>query len=255
MPQGKIAMVVCREVISQLETAQEAMQLSDGERNLLKLLKSRVLGLATIEKSRARQRSKLTWLRKGDTNTKNFHLMANVRKIKNFIHSFHSDDGLVLSHPAKHEVIFQNFLKHTCTYFPRQSCLNMSELGWEPRQLYHLEQPLSLEEIQVVIMMTPREKAPEPNGFIGLFFSVCWNLKKEDIVNTIQYFYLMNKQGLNFLNSALVVLIPKKSNPQRFSDYRPISLIHSFAKMMTKLLANRLGYELEHLISINQKLL
>jgi hypothetical protein len=65
----------------------------------------------------------------------------------------------------------------------------------------------------------------------------------------------MNKQGLNFLNSALVVLIPKKSNPQRFSDYRPISLIHNFAKMMTKLLANRLGYELEHLISINQKLL
>lgn len=35
-------------------------------------------------------------------------------------------------------------------------------------------------------------------------------------------------------------------------DYRQISLIHSFAKVVSKLLANQMGPELEHLISINQ---
>jgi hypothetical protein len=38
------------EVIDQLERAQEAGLLIDGERNLLKLMKSRLPGLATIEK-------------------------------------------------------------------------------------------------------------------------------------------------------------------------------------------------------------
>jgi retron-type reverse transcriptase len=57
---------------------------------------------------------------------------------------------------------------------------------------------------------------------------------------------------LNFLNQALVVLIPKKDNPKYVSDFRPIRLTHSFAKIITKLLANRLAPELDELIFMNQ---
>jgi hypothetical protein len=35
-------------------------------------------------------------------------------------------------------------------------------------------------------------------------------------------------------------------------DYRPIRLTHSFAKLISKVLANRLGPHLEQLISVNQ---
>jgi hypothetical protein len=59
-------------------------------------------------------------------------------------------------------------------------------------------------------------------------------------------------QDLHFLNQAYIVLIPKKPFPQRVADYRPISLIHSFAKLVSKILTNRLGPELKHLISNNQ---
>jgi hypothetical protein len=48
------------------------------------------------------------------------------------------------------------------------------------------------------------------------------------------------------------VLIPKKDNPRRVADFRSISLTHSFSKILTKILANRLEPELEDLISINQ---
>jgi hypothetical protein len=72
VPQGKISLAICREVVSRLEQAQESRQLSQGECNLLGTLKNRILGLAAIEKSRAQQRSQLTWLRLGDANTKLF---------------------------------------------------------------------------------------------------------------------------------------------------------------------------------------
>lgn len=97
-----------------------------------------------------------------------------------------------------------------------------------------------------------KERAPGPDGFIGAFFTTCWVIIKEDVIQAINQFYEMNQQGLHYLNQALVVLIPKKENPTSVSDYRPISLIHSFAKIISKLLVNRLSLELEHLISINQ---
>jgi hypothetical protein len=62
----------------------------------------------------------------------------------------------------------------------------------------------------------------------------------------------MNQQGLLFLNQAFVVLIPKKNSSTRVTDYRPIIFTHNFAKIVFKLLANRLGHELEHVVSINQ---
>jgi hypothetical protein len=48
------------------------------------------------------------------------------------------------------------------------------------------------------------------------------------------------------------VLIPKKAFPERVTDYSPISLVHSFANIITKILANRLEPVLQHLISNNQ---
>ncbi|WVZ62943.1 hypothetical protein U9M48_012631 [Paspalum notatum var. saurae] len=54
------------------------------------------------------------------------------------------------------------------------------------------------------------------------------------------------------LNSAFITLIPKKESADQPKDFRPISLVHSFAKLLTKLLANRLAARLQHLVSPNQ---
>lgn len=101
-------------------------------------------------------------------------------------------------------------------------------------------------------MQAPKEKAPGPDGFIGLFFSSCWNIVKREIIQAVDHFYNMNQQGLHLLNQAFVVLIPKKALPTRIGEYRPISLTHSFARIVSKLMANRLAHELQKLISINQ---
>jgi hypothetical protein len=47
-------------------------------------------------------------------------------------------------------------------------------------------------------------------------------------------------------------MLPKKGGVEGAADYDPISLIHSFAKLVTKILANRLSARLDSLISKNQ---
>jgi hypothetical protein len=54
------------------------------------------------------------------------------------------------------------------------------------------------------------------------------------------------------LNSAYLALLPKKVDALSARDFRPISLIHSFAKLVTKMLANSLGPYLQELVASNQ---
>ena len=59
----------------------------------------------------------------------------------------------------------------------------------------------------------------------------------------------LNSQGFEILNSANIVLLPKKSEALRVTDFRPINLIHSIAKIFSKLLANRHAPHMNSLVS------
>jgi hypothetical protein len=54
---------------------------------------------------------------------------------------------------------------------------------------------------------------------------------------------------LTKLNSALITLLPKKEVSEVLGDFRPISLIHSFTKSVTKVLASRLSHCIDQLVS------
>ena len=95
----------------------------------------------------------------------------------------------------------------------------------------------------------PSEKAPGPDGFTGAFFKACWEIIKDDLLAAINNLFQLHSQGFELMNSANIVLLPKKTDALRITDYRPISLMHSFAKNFAKLLANRLAPHLNSLVS------
>jgi hypothetical protein len=59
LPQSKIALTMCREVILQLETAQESRPLTHDECDFISKLKHKIMGLATIEKCWAKKNQEL----------------------------------------------------------------------------------------------------------------------------------------------------------------------------------------------------
>jgi hypothetical protein len=99
---------------------------------------------------------------------------------------------VVVTQQDKHKAIYDHYLYHLGTDVLGSRALNLSELGWEKRHLHHLDLPFTKEELKDVVMATPMEKASGLDGFIGSFFSSCWEVIKEDLFRAIQQFYHLN---------------------------------------------------------------
>ena len=139
----RIQLAIVKEVLLQLEVAQEHRVLTVMELHLCCRLKSRSTRLAAIEKSRIRQRSRLTYIRCGDANTKFFHSRANARRRKNYIHCLHTDGGIAVAHQDKEKVIHDYFRNHIGSVAPRDSTINWQALGYNQHDLSVLEVPFS----------------------------------------------------------------------------------------------------------------
>lgn len=115
----------------------------------------------------------------------------------------------------------------------------------------NLAAPFQGSEIDRVIKMMPTNKALGPDGFNGVFIKKCWPIIKGDIYNLFLDVY-NNKVNLAPINSSFIVLVPKISCLVTVSDFRRISLLNCYVKMITKLLAERLQMIILKLIHKNQ---
>ena len=95
------------------------------------------------------------------------------------------------------------------------------------------------EEIEHVVKNLPNEKSSGPDGFNNEFMKACWDIIGPDCKQLVNDFFEV-KVNLESINSSYITLIPKISSPTGPNDYRPISLLNSVLKIITKLLASRL---------------
>nr|GEZ50634.1 RNA-directed DNA polymerase, eukaryota, reverse transcriptase zinc-binding domain protein [Tanacetum cinerariifolium] len=98
---------------------------------------------------------------------------------------------------------------------------------------------VSKEEIKMAVWDGEIDKSPGPDGFTFGFYRRYWKIIENDVVDAVTCFFHQGsfpKGG----NSSFIVLIPKTPNVNMVKDYRPISLIGSMYKIISKILANRL---------------
>jgi hypothetical protein len=120
-----------------------------------------------------------------------------------------------------------------------------------PQDMSSLVAPFEKEEIDLVVKMLPSNKAPGPDGFNTDFTKKCWSIISEDFYKLCNAFYSENI-CLQSLNGSHITLVPKHDHAIKVSDFRPISLLNTSIKIITKILSNRLQHVMPKLIHKNQ---
>ncbi|KAH0705908.1 hypothetical protein KY285_010432 [Solanum tuberosum] len=227
---------------------------TEALRQKLHLMNANYIRYLKLEESILKQKTQLQWFKEGDANTKYFHALIRGRRRRLFIHKICTGNDVWIQGDDQ-------IAQAACDYF--QGMFTGQNRRIDERILQHLptlvtpdqnqklqEMP-TLEELkQVVFAMNPNS-APGPDGIGGKFYQACWNIIKEDLLAVVQYFFcghIMPK----FMSHACLVLLPKKEQPNNFSDLKPISLSNFSNKIISKLLSMILADIIPLLIADNQ---
>lgn len=96
------------------------------------------------------------------------------------------------------------------------------------------------------------DRAPEPDCVNLKFLQEYWRVVKQDFLEFFNHIP-KNSSFVKSINFTFLVLVPKKKNTKQISDFRPISLIGSAYKILSKVLANRLSKVISSIIGENQQ--
>jgi hypothetical protein len=124
----KLKAEIATEVVALLDHAQDHRLLSAAEITLRKTAKARILGFTALRRIKIRQRSRLTWIKLGDANTRLFHLRANSRRRKNFIPALQDQTRTLTSHHDKATQLFNFYSSLFGTRADRAAVLNWDQL-------------------------------------------------------------------------------------------------------------------------------
>nr|GFA49058.1 RNA-directed DNA polymerase, eukaryota [Tanacetum cinerariifolium] len=192
------------------------------------------------------------WAIEGDENSKFFHGLINKKRSQLSIRGVFVD-GDWISNPV---LIKDAFKEHFASRFKQPASFRLKLNSPFPKrlsfdQVTDLECDISRSEIRKAVWECGENKSPGPDGFSFEFFRRYWNCIGLDFCLTVESFF---SSGIlpRGRNASFIALIPKVLDAKFVSDFRPISLIGSVYKVITKILENRLAMVISYIVSDTQ---
>lgn len=194
------------------------------------------------------------WLKVGDTSSKLFLAKYRKRQVGKQIDEILDDNNFLIDNDIiKGQFINEYYNKLYRTEGTNHEAINefISEIADDtPKDPSSLLHPISSEELLNIITKLPPRKAPGPDGipyetyqnnhkilpYMLLIFNIC----------------LQKIEPLPDCNLSNLILLFKKGDKRKLSNWRPIALSNTDSKILSKILSTRLGKILSNTIHPNQ---
>jgi hypothetical protein len=181
-----------------------------------------------------------------------FHTTATIRHNKNSIMVLKDGDGIdKFNHEDKAQLPWEAFKERLGTSEFTQMHFDLSVFINTSARLHGLILPFWKEETDNIVSSLPNGKSPGPDGFNTEFLKKCWPVIKEEFYGMCFAFF-DHSLCIQSINGSHITLIPMVPNPSKVSDFRAISLLNSYIKLITKIQANRLQKVILQVIHQNQ---
>ncbi|GJW76620.1 RNA-directed DNA polymerase, eukaryota [Tanacetum coccineum] len=193
-----------------------------------------------LQSTEAAQKAKVKWSVEGDENVRFFHGMINKKRSQQNIRGI-MVDGQWIEEPGR---VKNQFLQHFRDRFAAPDDDRIHIDMPYPRSLSNdqredLECMVTMEEVKKAVWDCGIDKSPGPDGFSFGFYRHFWSIIDKEVFEAVKYFFIHSEIPKG-CNSVFIALIPKIADANMVKDFRPISLIGSIYKIVTKILANRI---------------
>jgi hypothetical protein len=201
------------------------------------------------------EKSRVKWHIDGDRNTKYFHRLAKIKNSTKLINVSRDGDN-VITDPTEIANIIVN---HFQNIFTTNNVLQDNNLIDDV--IPHLvDDQINImltsiptpEEIKNAVFSLSKDSAPGPDGCGGFFYQTYWEIIHNDVCNAIMDFFRTGFLLPNW-NANSIVLIPKTQNADTVDQFRPTALANFKFKIISKILADRLGTIMPSLVSPEQR--
>jgi hypothetical protein len=172
-----------------------------------------------------------------------------VTERENFITKLIDGSVVFTSHEDKARTVDEFYTNLLGSTQDREHSLDLHAIGVSSHNLNDLDAPFTEKEVWETIKQLPSDKAPGPDGFTGCFYKSCRTTIKQDVMMAISAIWSRKFGNFQKLNNANITLIPKVLGAEFVKDFRAISLVHNFVKLITKIMANRLAGRLNEMLS------
>jgi exonuclease III len=114
-----------------------------------------------------------------------------------------------------------------------------------------LDRPLHITEFDTAILQCNKKSAPGTDGISNKFIEKFWPFLRIPLYRYAQCCYEKGTLTQQF-KTAKIRLIPKKGDKTKIGNWRPISLLNCFYKLISRVLTNRLKKVIDKVTKIGQ---